>query len=186
MILIVRPSYEAQGQLNLPCLFPCGFAICQCLLPVLSRLFSLGCVRGTLRPRIWHGSCVFVSYLCSIGVAESEFGSKSVTFIVVHKGKSELNIDFAIFREGDLLCRGSLSCCASEETNHFHGTDGFEFEISARYEEPACPVEIVCRQNDEHRYDAALRVGVHTSDDWESISLGDIHILGFRCNELKL
>ena len=33
-------------------------------------------------------------------------------------------------------------------------------------------------------YHAALRVGVHDSDDWESINLGNIHTMGFRCSVL--
>ena len=30
-------------------------------------------------------------------------------------------------------------------------------------------------------YSAALRMGVHTSQDWESVNLGNIHDLGFFC-----
>jgi hypothetical protein len=60
--------------------------------------------------------------------------------------------------------------------------ESHEFTVTHRFEVPACPVEIECRQRGSLRYTAALRMGVHDSDDWETIDLGHVHTFAFRCS----
>ena len=96
---------------------------------------------------------------------------------------STLFIELAFFDKDTLLCRGSVDCRSTKAVEHLEGVDGHQFELSSQFEEPACPVEITCRRNGALLYDAALRVGAHTSDDWESIELGNVHTLAFRCRE---
>ena len=92
-----------------------------------------------------------------------------------------MNIELAFFDGDNLLCRGEITCEAQISSSVFSSPEGYIFEIEHSFEEPACPLQVVCSQNGTNLYKAALRVGVHHSDDWEVISLGDIHDLGFRC-----
>ena len=92
-------------------------------------------------------------------------------------------IELAFFDDDSLLCRGTVRCEDLETTEVFSSSAGHRFEVTHRFELPACPVEIVCFEDGKKLYESALRVGVHKSDDWESINLGDIHTLGFRCVE---
>jgi len=96
-----------------------------------------------------------------------------------------LLIELAFFKGDDLLCRGTVRCGALDTADHFDGVGGHHFDVSSRFEQPASPVQIVCRRDGKQLYEAALRVGVHTSDDWESLDLANIHTLGFRCLELE-
>lgn len=93
-----------------------------------------------------------------------------------------MQIDLAFFDGDVLLARGSISCGPEERIELIAGSD-HEFEVTHQFEEPSCPVTIVCRQRDRQLYKAGLQVGVHTSEDWESINLGNIHTLGFRCSD---
>ena len=96
---------------------------------------------------------------------------------------SALHLELAFFKDDDLLCRGEVTCGATRAVNHLGGSGEHEFEVVSQFEEPASPVEIVCRHHGKHVYKAALRVGVHSSDAWESINLGNIHTLAFRCRQ---
>ena len=96
----------------------------------------------------------------------------------------QLQIDLAFFQDYDLLCRGTIRCGSSPMEYYLDGVSEHTFYVTSQFEEPACPVEIVCHSAGKKLYEAALRVGVHTSEDWESINLADVHTLGFRCHEL--
>ena len=96
---------------------------------------------------------------------------------------SALLIELAFFEKDTLLCRGGVRCGSEKAVEHLDGIGGHRFELSSQFDEPACSVQIVCRRDGALLYEAALRVGVHTSNDWESIKLGDIHTLAFRCRE---
>jgi len=89
-------------------------------------------------------------------------------------------VDLAFFDGDALLARSVIRCGAMEATESSAG-EGHEFVVTHRFEEPACPIEIVCTKAGKHLYSAALRMGVHTSEDWESITLGDVHDLCFFC-----
>jgi hypothetical protein len=93
-----------------------------------------------------------------------------------------MRVDFALFDGDALLLRGFFHLEASPRTELFTGPDSHELTVTHRFEEPACPIEIECRQDRRVRYAAALRMGVHNSDDWESIDLGNIHNFVFRCS----
>jgi len=96
---------------------------------------------------------------------------------------SALFIELAFFDKDTLLCRGGVRCGSTKAVERLDGVGGHQFEVSSQFEEPASPVEITCRRDGTLLYEAALRVGVHTSDDWESVELGNIHSLVFRCHE---
>jgi len=89
-------------------------------------------------------------------------------------------VDLAFFEGDVLLARSVVRCGSAEATESIMG-EGHEFLVTHRFEEPACPIEIVCTKAGKRLYSAALRVGVHRSEDWESVSLGNIHDLGFLC-----
>jgi len=93
-----------------------------------------------------------------------------------------MHVDFAFFDGDSLLLRGFFHCVASPRTEEFTGADSHEFRVTYRLEERACPVEIECRQHGKVRYTAALRMGVHDSEDWEAIDLGNSHTFAFRCS----
>ena len=93
-----------------------------------------------------------------------------------------MSIRLAFFDGDALLCQGAIICDSSRAMAVIVSETGHRFEIDHRFEEPACPVSISCTKNGEHLYKAAMMVGTHTSDDWESIDLGSIHTLGFMCH----
>ena len=80
----------------------------------------------------------------------------------------------------DLAFFDVIRCGSAKETESISG-DGLEFRATHRCEEPACPIEIVRTKAGKRLYRAALRMGVHTSEDWESVNLGNIHNLNFVC-----
>jgi hypothetical protein len=95
-----------------------------------------------------------------------------------------MKIDLVLFDEETLLAKAVILCTAKNTSEEFQGKYGHEFSVTHCFEEPASPITISCTLDGKRLYNAALRVGVHTSDDWESISLGEIHTLGFMCREL--
>jgi len=94
-----------------------------------------------------------------------------------------MRIDLAFFDEDLLLARGSIHCVSRENTITLEGEAGYTFNITYQFEEPACPIFIECFSADKNMYKVALRFGVHSSEDWETINLGDIHTLAFKCYE---
>ncbi|MES2947006.1 MAG: hypothetical protein V4858_00545 [Pseudomonadota bacterium] len=74
-----------------------------------------------------------------------------------------------------------INCEADEQMLAIGDTAGLGFEITYKFEEPACPVFIACYAMGDRLYGAALRVGVHNSQDWESVDLGEKHVLVFKC-----
>ena len=96
----------------------------------------------------------------------------------------ELLIDLAFFSGDKLVSRGAVRCGATEMISKLDGLSAHRFEITSKFEEPASPVEIRCWCQEKELYKSALRVGVHTSDDWESIDLAGIHTLAFRCQKI--
>lgn len=93
-----------------------------------------------------------------------------------------MRIDLAFFEQETLLARGSIHCSAHEQQFSFEAASGYRFDITSQFDDPACPVSISCISNDKLLYKGALRVGVHSSEDWESINLGNIHTLVFFCH----
>ena len=92
-----------------------------------------------------------------------------------------MHIELGFFAGDQLLARGSVTCADRDATSEITGESGLSWTIKTRYEEPASPVELECIRDGERLYDGSLQVGVHTSDDWESINLADVHTLAFRC-----
>jgi hypothetical protein len=120
---------------------------------------------------------------------------------------SEMVVSFGFFDGEKLLHKGSFhirngkGVSIYREHKHFvltsAATDVQLFAglvIEHEFELPACPVsvrflEVVpCPDSPEQfrqvqRFNAALRMGVHQSDDWENIEL-DKHTLAFKCQPL--
>ena len=94
-----------------------------------------------------------------------------------------MRVELAFFEGEELICTGAIDCRETEDTLSLQGGSDVEFRITHKYELPACPVEIECQKQGEQSYKGALRIGVHTSEDWQSINLGNIHELGFRCED---
>lgn len=123
---------------------------------------------------------------------------------------SKMHVDFALFKEEKLLLRGSflvtkdkgLSCHgeqvqitalrATGESTAAYAFSGLiiehEFELPAanltlRYFE----VEPATTPDQSHsqvqRFSAALQMGIHHSEEWETIALGGFD-LAFRCDPL--
>ena len=93
-----------------------------------------------------------------------------------------MHVDFAFFDGDTLLLRGFFHCVTSSRTERFVGGESHEFIVTHRFDTPACPIEIECRRGTEVRYTAALRMGVHDSEDWESIDFANVHTFAFRCS----
>jgi hypothetical protein len=90
-------------------------------------------------------------------------------------------IEMAFFDGDQLLVRGEITCRRDIDSARLESCAGQRFEITYQFEEPACPVSVTYFLAGEQLYQSALMVGVHDSDDWESIELGESHVLAFRC-----
>ncbi len=91
-------------------------------------------------------------------------------------------IKFNFFEKDDLLCSGKLFCNQKKTINEFKSPDcEYVFKIEHEFDYPACPVSIECIYQSKHYYYSALRVGVHNSEDWESVNIGNIHDFVFMC-----
>jgi hypothetical protein len=92
-----------------------------------------------------------------------------------------MNIKMTFFEEDEMLAAGVVRCLFEENEFTIQGGNGYIFQIKASYEEPACPVFIKCFLDGKLLYRSALRMGVHSSDDWETIELANNHLLIFKC-----
>jgi len=92
-----------------------------------------------------------------------------------------MRVQLAFFKGDEFLCRGSIVIDREARHATMASESGHEFRISYTYEEPACPILIHCLANGELVSRSAMRIGVHTSNDWEAISLADPYELCFRC-----
>lgn len=92
-----------------------------------------------------------------------------------------MKVELAFFEGDDLLSRGEILISKFSRNDKFASNTGHQFQIQHQFDEPACPITIQCMLEGEELYNGELCMGVHDSDDWESINLGDTHTLGFRC-----
>jgi hypothetical protein len=90
-------------------------------------------------------------------------------------------IEMVLFDGDQLIVRGEIKCGRDVSSTTLESQQGLRFDITFQFEEPACPVSITCLLAGKQLYRAALRVGVHDSEDWESLELGENHVLAFRC-----
>lgn len=92
-------------------------------------------------------------------------------------------VDFALFREDVRLVRGRIAI-GNERQRQSFSADGGELELTVEhvFEFPACPLQMQLRsaQSGEVLWEAGICMGVHQSDDWESLELLE-HTLAFRC-----
>ena len=116
-----------------------------------------------------------------------------------------MHVAFAFFRgdallhRGELLLRDAPGFVVYGEHHHVQLEAGApfaerpEFQLFAglviehTFELPACPITLryytVAGAEQTKQFEAALRMGVHESDDWESVELGD-YTFAFRCMPL--
>jgi len=116
-----------------------------------------------------------------------------------------LYVEFALFRGDELVQRGNIlirpekGCsCFGEHRHAMIGDHDFALFVGLivehRLEVPASPLTMhyfeVVETDDAAEplrqslaLEAALRMGVHTSDDWESINLVKGYSLAFKCSE---
>jgi hypothetical protein len=91
-----------------------------------------------------------------------------------------------VFFEGDTrLCSGEIHITARDGKVEFSTERGEIFEISHRFEEPACPIFIRSFENGKLVGRSAMRMGVMDSDDWEAISLANRIELCFKRHVLN-
>ena len=96
---------------------------------------------------------------------------------------SSMQIEF-VFADGqDPVASGHIHCTQAEVSEWFKAEDGKAFRITHRFQLPACAVFIECFFAGSTVYESALRVGVNTSERWDSVALGDFHTFVYRCTE---
>jgi hypothetical protein len=98
-----------------------------------------------------------------------------------------MTVDFALFRGDDCLCKGGLNIQSDDRSDEFELTDGCVLFVSHSFKLPACSLGLeIWRIADdldknEVLLEAGIAMGVHASDDWESVALGPDHTLAFMC-----
>jgi hypothetical protein len=93
---------------------------------------------------------------------------------------SSMRVELVFFDGDKPLCRGEICITAKDDKIEFPTDRGYVFEVSHRYEEPACPVFIRCLEQGKLVGRSAMRLGVANSDDWEVISVANNIELCFR------
>ena len=111
-----------------------------------------------------------------------------------------MEVQFGLFRNDDLLCRGRVRIEEVEKS------EAFDYQLTSsddtpnvqpagrmvlrhRFSLPAASLELKLVHFTAHDappkipLDAALKMGVHTSEDWESVALGAEYSLAFLCCE---
>jgi hypothetical protein len=89
-------------------------------------------------------------------------------------------VELVFLERGKQLCRGMISCRSGERTKSFSVANGLEFAVAHRPENSACALTIVCKRSGDPLYEASLRIGADTSEDWKSVELSATHTLTFR------
>ncbi len=98
-----------------------------------------------------------------------------------------MKVDLALFRGDELLCRGRISISEKRGSSEFAIHDDVTLFISHEFALPACSLSLELRRKSEgsmevdQLLEAGLAMGVHESDDWESVALGPDYTLGFFC-----
>jgi len=98
-----------------------------------------------------------------------------------------MSVDLALFRGDELLGRGSICIRNQRESSEFALQDDMILFISHEFALPASSLSVELRRRAEGAkekellLEAGLAMGVHESDDWESVSLGPEYTLGFFC-----
>ena len=97
-----------------------------------------------------------------------------------------MSVELALFRGDELLCRGSIVIDQPRASSEFPVEGGGVLVISHEFGLPACSLGLQFRQSVESEplLDAGVAIGVHDSDDWESVALGPDHTLGFFCRAI--
>jgi len=91
-------------------------------------------------------------------------------------------VEPAFFKGNEFLCHGTIVFDREQQQCTLASESGHAFEISYSYDEPACRFFIRCIHDGERFSRSAMGMGVHTSGDWEAISLAEPYELGFRCH----
>jgi hypothetical protein len=119
---------------------------------------------------------------------------------------TEMLVSFGLFKGDTLLHQGVLLITAGKGVSvygeHKHFVLPLEEEVQLfsgliiehQFELPACPLTVRFLEvvpgagpsrpfEQKQRFSSALRMPVHSSEDWESIELSE-HRLAFRCRQL--
>ena len=104
-------------------------------------------------------------------------------------------IDFGVCEHDDLICRGRIRIeehAKAEEFDYFAPaseatTPAGHVAIRHQFSVPAASLELMLVRLTTHQgapeviLRVALAIGVHDSEDWESIALGRDHTFAFLC-----
>lgn len=111
------------------------------------------------------------------------------------KRPKAMAVDFAVFEHDDLICRGRIRTEEherAEEFDYFAPASGAtppagHVAIRHQFGVPAASLELMLIRLMTHQgapeviLQVALAIGVHDSEDWESIALGRDHTFAFLC-----
>jgi hypothetical protein len=109
-----------------------------------------------------------------------------------------LSVEFALFRNDTLLCRGMIQVEDQQKSEEFDYTEppettgtassGGHLAVRHQFGLPAASLEIwlirylAPEGTGEVILEAAMAMGVHDSEDWESLALRE-YTFAFRCRE---
>lgn len=110
-----------------------------------------------------------------------------------------LAVEFVLFHHDVLLCRAAIRIEEQQKSEEFDypdpsagiGTTSYEGHLVIRHQFglPAASLQlwliryIAPGSTGEVILEAALAMGVHDSEDWESVALGQDYTLAFRCRQ---
>ena len=110
---------------------------------------------------------------------------------------SAIAVEFGLFHHDALLCRSTIRIEEQRKSEEFECADPSDTTGSAsskvhlviqhQYGLPAASLHlwliryVAPESAKEMVVDAALTMGVHDSEDWESVALGEDYTFAFRC-----
>jgi hypothetical protein len=97
-----------------------------------------------------------------------------------------MSVELALFRGDELLCQGSIAVTQTPASSEFPLEDRGVLVISHEFALPACSLGLQLRPSAESEplIEAGVAMGVHDSDDRESVALGPDYTLGFFCHAI--
>lgn len=93
---------------------------------------------------------------------------------------TRMKLAFELVEGEKEVARDELVMTSEESSRSYVAEAGRTITLTFAFGRPSCTLAIAS----EDHYEVALAIGVHQSKDWESVAIGDVAKLRYRCTPL--